>query len=302
MAKRGFTLLIIPRTDGPVRTFGVPRSFLVRLLSVLAVAVLLSLYLVYDYISVRRDAAELARLRTVTADQEKQIASLAGRLERFGARIDELGALDRKIRIAANIESSRDKQEILGIGGSVPEERRISSRLEGDRQAVLQEIARGVDQLDQEAVRQEKSFVQILQFLNRQRSIVATTPSIWPVRGLVTSEFGARSSPFGGGKEFHEGIDIATQHGTAVRAPADGVVLDAGWQSGLGNMIKLDHGRGLSTLYGHLSRIQVRQGAMIRRGEIIGFVGNTGRSTGSHLHYSVLFSGVAVNPRNYLRP
>lgn len=302
MAKRGFTLLIIPRADGPVRTFGVPRSFLVRLLSVLAVAVLLSLYLVYDYISVRRDAAELARLRTVTADQEKQIAGLAGRLERFGARIDELGALDRKIRIAANIESSRDKQEILGIGGAVPDERRISTRLEGDRQAVLREIARGVDQLDQEAVRQEKSFVQILQFLNRQRSIVATTPSVWPVRGLVTSEFGLRSSPFGGSKEFHEGIDIATPHGTLVRAPADGVVLEVGWQGGLGNRIKLDHGRGLSTLYGHLSRIQVRQGAMIRRGEIIGFVGNTGRSTGSHLHYSVLFSGVAVNPRNYLRP
>jgi len=270
--------------------------------AVLSIVVLLSLYLVYDYITVRRDASELARLRAVTGNQEKQIVELAGRLERVGARIDELKEFDRKIRIAANIESSRDKQEILGIGGAVPDEGLVPSRLEGDRQTILQEIVRGVEKLDEEAARQEKSFVRILQFLNRQRSIVAATPSLWPVRGLVTSEFGTRSSPFGGGREFHEGIDIATQRGTPVRAPADGVILEASRESGFGNMVKVDHGRGLSTLYGHLSRIAVRQGAMVRRGQVIGYVGNTGRSTGSHLHYGVYFSGVAVNPRSYLRP
>ena len=301
MAKRGFTLLIIPRADGPVRTFGVPRSFLVRLLSVLAVAVLLSLYLVYDYISVRRDAAELARLRTVTADQEKQIAGLAGRLERFGARIDELGALDRKIRIAANIESSRDKQEILGIGGAVPDERRISTRLEGDRQAVLREIAQGVDQLDQEAVRQEKSFVQILQFLNRQRSIVATTPSIWPVTGWVTSEFGRRTNPFGGRSEFHTAIDIATKLGAPIKAPANGIVSNVEKRPDVGLMIQIEHGRGIGTLYAHLFRAAVSKGQVVKRGDVIGYVGNSGRSTGAHLHYSVSLNGVYVNPRNYLR-
>jgi murein DD-endopeptidase MepM/ murein hydrolase activator NlpD len=302
MAKRGFTLLIIPRTDGPVHTFGVPRSLLAGVAAVLSVVVLLSLYLVYDYITVRRDASELARLRAVTGNQEKQIVELAGRLERVGARIDELKEFDRKIRIAANIESSRDKQEILGIGGAVPGEGLVPSRLEGDRQAILQEVVRGVERLDEEAARQEKSFVRILQFLNRQRSIVAATPSLWPVRGLVTSEFGTRSSPFGGGREFHEGVDIATQLGTPVRSPADGVILEASRESGFGNMVKVDHGRGLSTLYGHLSRVAVRQGTMVRRGQVIGYVGNTGRSTGSHLHYGVYFSGVAVNPRSYLRP
>jgi murein DD-endopeptidase MepM/ murein hydrolase activator NlpD len=118
----------------------------------------------------------------------------------------------------------------------------------------------------------------------------------------VTSEFGYRSSPFGGGREYHEGIDIATHQGTAVRSPADGVILEAGREGGLGLMVKIDHGRGLSTVYGHLSRIAVRQGAIVRRGEAIGHVGNTGRSTGSHLHYAVYFSGVAVNPRSYLGP
>ncbi|NPU84583.1 MAG: M23 family metallopeptidase [Syntrophaceae bacterium] len=302
MAKRGFTLLIIPRRDGPVHTFGIPGSLLTGLAAVLATVVLLSLYLAYDYISIRRDASELARLRAVTGNQEKQIVDLAGRLERYGARIDELKEFDRKIRIAANIESNRDKQEILGIGGTVPDERLVPSRLDGDRQAILKEVVRGVDRLEQDAAAQEKSFVQILKFLNRQRSVIASTPSLWPVRGLVTSEFGTRSSPFGGGREHHDGIDIATQQGMPIRVPADGVVLEAARQSGLGNMVKVDHGRGLSTTYGHMSRIAVRQGAIVRRGEIIGYVGNTGRSTGSHLHYSVHFSGVAVNPRSYLRP
>lgn len=301
MAKRGFTLLIIPRKDGPVHTFGIHGSLLKGLAAVLAVVVLSSLYFAYDYISVRRDAAELARLRAVTGNQEKQIVDLVGRLERYSNRMNELSEFDRKIRIAANIEGSRDKQVILGIGGAVPDERMVPSRLDGDRQAILTQVVQGVDRLEQEAAAREKSFVQILQFLNRQRSVVAATPSLWPVRGMVTSEFGYRSSPFGGGREYHEGIDVATQHGTPVRAPADGVVLEASMQSGYGNVVKLDHGRGLSTLYGHLSRIAVRKGTIVRRGEVIGYVGNTGRSTGSHLHYSVYFSGVAVNPRNYLR-
>lgn len=301
MAKRGFTLLIIPRRDGPVHTFGLPGSLLVGFAAVLAFVILVSLYMTYDYISVRRDAAELARLRAVTGNQEKQIVELAGRLERYNARIDELREFDRKIRIAANIEGSKEKQEILGIGGAVPEERLSPSRLDGDRQVILKEVVRGVDRLEQEAAAQEKSFVQILQFLNRQRSVIAATPSLWPVRGLVTSGFGTRSSPFGGDREFHDGIDIATQHGTPIRVPADGVVLEAAMQRGYGNVVKVDHGRGLSTLYGHMSRIAVRKGAIVRRGEVIGYVGNTGRSTGSHLHYSVYFSGVAVNPRNYLR-
>ncbi len=301
MAKRGFTLLIIPRKDGPVHTFGVPGALLGGLAAVLAVVILSSLYFAYDYIAVRRDAAELARLRAVTGNQEKQIVDLAGRLERYSARMNELSEFDRKIRIAANIEGNRDKQVILGIGGSVPEERMVPSRLDEDRQAILTQVVQGVERLEREAASREKSFVQILQFLNRQRSVVAATPSLWPVRGLVTSEFGYRSSPFGGGREFHEGIDIATKHGTPVRAPADGVVLEASIQSGYGNVVRVDHGRGLSTLYAHLSRIAVRKGAIVRRGEVVGYVGNTGRSTGSHLHYSVYFSGVAVNPRGYLR-
>ncbi|MEK6655481.1 MAG: M23 family metallopeptidase, partial [Thermodesulfobacteriota bacterium] len=125
-------------------------------------------------------------------------------------------------------------------------------------------------------------------------------PSLWPVKGWVTSEFGRRISPFGGERELHRGIDIATKFGQAIQAPAAGVVAEVTYQNDVGRTILIDHGHGLSTSYAHLSKAVVRPGAPVRKADRIGYVGNTGRSTGSHLHYSVMLNGVAVNPRKYL--
>lgn len=117
---------------------------------------------------------------------------------------------------------------------------------------------------------------------------------------LFSSKFGRRISPFGGEREFHKGLDIATEYGRAVQAPADGVVAEVTYDNDVGRMILIDHGHGLSTSYAHLSQAAVRPGAPVRKGDRIGYVGNTGRSTGSHLHYSVMLNGVAINPRKYL--
>jgi murein DD-endopeptidase MepM/ murein hydrolase activator NlpD len=100
--------------------------------------------------------------------------------------------------------------------------------------------------------------------------------------------------------EIHKGIDIATRFGRTVQAPADGIIAEVAYKQDLGKMVRIDHGHGISTLYGHLSQAVVRVGTTVRKGERIGHVGNTGRSTGSHLHYAVMLNGVAVNPRNYL--
>jgi len=116
----------------------------------------------------------------------------------------------------------------------------------------------------------------------------------------VTSEFGWRTSPFGGDREFHKAIDIATRFGKPIQAPADGIVAEAVFQHDVGQMIRIDHGHGISTFYGHLSKAVVRVGATVRKGDRIGYVGNSGRSTGSHLHYAVMLNGVPVNPRKYL--
>ena len=129
----------------------------------------------------------------------------------------------------------------------------------------------------------------------------ADAPSLWPVEGRVTSSFGERQDPFNGEGAFHAGIDIAAPYGTAVRATADGYITKAGFGSGYGREIVIDHGHDLETLYGHLSSMAVLEGEHVTRGQIIGYVGQSGRSTGPHLHYEVRVHDVPVNPHKYMR-
>jgi murein DD-endopeptidase MepM/ murein hydrolase activator NlpD len=129
---------------------------------------------------------------------------------------------------------------------------------------------------------------------------LADAPSLWPVQGIVTSSFGARLDPFKGEGAFHTGIDIATSVGDAVRAPADGTVLKAGTGTGYGREVIIDHGQGIQTLYAHLSGFAVIAGQDVRRGDILGYVGSSGHSTGPHLHYEVRIHDTPVNPSKYL--
>ncbi len=127
------------------------------------------------------------------------------------------------------------------------------------------------------------------------------TPSIYPLVGKINDEFGLRRNPFGGStSEFHPGLDISGEKGDTVIAPADGVVMKSGWTGGYGNMVEIDHNNGLTTRYGHLSQVEAVVGEEIRRGQPIGKVGSTGRSTGPHLHYEVRVEGEAVDPHSYL--
>jgi murein DD-endopeptidase MepM/ murein hydrolase activator NlpD len=158
-----------------------------------------------------------------------------------------------------------------------------------------------MDRLLADASDRERSLSELQDFLHAQRSIAAVTPSIWPVRGWVTSEFGLRTNPFGRRAEFHTAIDIATKLGAPIEAPADGIVKNVEKRPDTGLMIQIEHGRGIQTLYAHLFRTAVSKGQVVKRGEVIGYVGNSGRSTGAHLHYAVSLNGVYVNPRKYLR-
>jgi murein DD-endopeptidase MepM/ murein hydrolase activator NlpD len=129
----------------------------------------------------------------------------------------------------------------------------------------------------------------------------ADAPSLWPIEGRVTSSFGERQDPFNGEGAFHAGIDIAAPFGTAVRATADGDITKAGMGTGYGREITIDHSHDLETVYGHLSSFAVVEGEHVTRGQIIGYVGQSGRSTGPHLHYEVRVHDVPVNPHKYLR-
>jgi len=129
----------------------------------------------------------------------------------------------------------------------------------------------------------------------------ANLPTVWAHLGKINNEFGFRRNPFGGRTyEFHAGMDIDGERGDAVVAPASGVVTEAGWKGGYGQMIEIDHGNGLKTRYGHLSRIGVAPGDTLTRGQVIAQVGSTGRSTGPHLHYELRLNDRPINPRRFL--
>jgi len=295
-----FTLMIIPSRKSGVKKISVSRVVIRNILIASIVTILVTLYVVYDYASIKRDRAELVRLRTQTKEQSQQFLDLAIKIDGFADRMEGLRQFDKKIRILSADQTSRDRKLPLGIGGS-DKETRVKELLDQDQQKLITGIREEIVKLNEDANDREKSFNELLNFLHEQKSILAATPSIWPVKGWVTSEFGVRESPFRTGVEFHKGLDISTRFGKEVVAPADGLVIVSAYDQQEGNFIRIDHGRGLATGFAHLSRMAVKQGVRVKKGDIIGYVGDTGRSTGSHLHYSVFINNVPVNPRKYLK-
>jgi murein DD-endopeptidase MepM/ murein hydrolase activator NlpD len=300
MPENFYTLLILPKKDSSAKKISLSGT-LVKGVCIFSMGLILfTMYFSYDYIHIRREQAELKRLKQQTAEQRKQIEGLVTKVDQFAVKMDELRQFDKKIRIMANLVTGRDKEQLLGIGGPMSEENRVRSKMAADDKAMIAGIGRHVDRLMDDALSREQSFTALLAYLKEKKSLLASTPSIWPVAGWVTSEFGQRISPFGSDKEFHKGIDIATRIGKLIQAPADGIVAEVAFQHDVGQMVRIDHGHGISSFFGHLSKAAVRTGVTVRKGDRIGYVGNTGRSTGSHLHYAVMLNGIPVNPRKYL--
>lgn len=299
MSDNLFTLMIIPNRKSGVKKISFRKVFLRNILIASIVAVFVTLYIVYDYTSIKRDRAELARLRTLTQEQSQKLRDLGMKMDEFSDRMDELRQFDKKIRVLA-YETSLGKKLPMGIGGT-DNENRIKDLLDKDNDKIIMEMRHNLEKLNADASEREKSFNELMAFLQEQKSILASTPSLWPVKGWITSEFGWRNSPFRSGREFHNGIDVSTRYGKEILAPADGLIMSTGYHPQEGNSLRMNHGHGFTSAFLHLSKINVKQGMRVKRGDVIGYVGDTGRSTGPHLHYSVYVNNVAVNPKKYLR-
>jgi len=191
-----------------------------------------------------------------------------------------------------------------GPAGGTEEERLLLGALPVET-VEEQNLALGIldsrlDGLPDEARRQTSTLRQLLGYYQGRETLLRSTPSVYPAHGWVTSEFGVRDDPFTAERIMHAGIDVATREGSPVLAPADGVVTFAGNRGGYGNMVILEHGFGFSTVYGHMQKMTVKAGERVKRGVQVGAVGNTGRSTGPHVHYEVRVNGIPVNPRLFL--
>lgn len=299
--KEYFTFMFLPGPNERVRTLSISKFALKSVFLSFMAALVLSLYLGYEYNDAKDKVWELRSVREELMQQKAQVQSFALNLLDYKRQMFLLRDLDTKLRRAVSLGPRDKAQQVLGIGG--PDELGLQNLAilgEKKQEEALKEMHQELSQLKGAASRQETSFQMLIEYFEDKRSLYASTPSIWPTRGWVTSHFGNRMSPFSGIVKFHEGIDIAAQTGTPIMAPADGVVIKAGFVTGYGNLLELSHGYGIKTAFAHNSRLNVKAGQRVKRGDVIAYVGDTGSSTGPHLHYEVRMNGLPVNPVRYM--
>ena len=332
---KSYTILLVPDRDAKVKKIRVEHRVLVRVAICAAVVALGFVGMMAHYFSVVGKVAENGLIRAENLElqnrwreAEQKFAHIndeLDRVKRLNSNLRHITALndpDRALSVEKP-EASASGQQPEFIGGGVANEpvqagvgavgmgrpapggegRMIADgnvKLPSAAPEVEGDLLKSLDDLDKKVKVQEQEARSLKSYFEDQQALLASAPSIWPVRGWVTSDFSVRLDPYTGEKVMHEGLDVAAGLGTPVRAPADGTVVFNGIEGGYGHVLVLDHGYGLKTRYGHLSRIDVKVGEKVRRGQLVAAVGNSGRSTGPHLHYEVRVNGVADNPRKFI--
>jgi murein DD-endopeptidase MepM/ murein hydrolase activator NlpD len=300
LSKRYVTILFLSSdSTGKTGNITLPVWFLKAARNLLIILILGFSFIVYDYGHMRLAATELTKLRKENTSQKIELQTLSSKITDIESGMAKLKLFDKKLRIIANLEELNQSEEVMGMGGASPDEDTFPT-LGARRNALINQMHSDLTQLEGEAVLQERSFTELQEFLLKQSSLLASTPAIMPTRGWTTSTFGKRKDPFTGRRQRHRGMDISNRVGTPVVAPADGIVTKIMRMASLGRLVEVSHGYGIKTRYGHLSKTFVKVGQKVKRGKKIAAMGNTGRSTGPHLHYEVIVNGVHVNPSRYV--
>lgn len=319
-----YSIIVVAEETAPVRRFEIRKDLVRQLIWCAGIAAVLLTVCLGDYVRVRIAQSELDQLRVEVADQRDQIASFDATLNGVRSTLSNISEFERKVRIIANLPGSAATggEEVAEVGIDSPEPEppldgsgisaptgaplpeapsEPQARIEvGSGESLIAALQRGAAQLGEVAISQERSLAEVAGQLESKRAHLASTPAIWPTKGWLTSRFGTRVSPFTNQKQFHAGIDIAGERGTDVFAPAQGKVVFSGNRGPLGKSIIIDHGYGVRTQYGHGDDLYVKTGESVQRGQRIAALGNSGRSTGPHLHYVVEVKGKAVNPLDFI--
>lgn len=335
MENKSYTILIASNRHGETLKFTIRASWLKALSFLGFCLTLLAATAALDYFGLLLKANENRFLHAENSMLKKQFQVAEEKLSSLEASLERIQNFTKKLNLITNVEdderalklalspASRDGGAGQGesVGGSAvtrlpSSEFLIREPPAADRPFVDEKsgelgVAREsnrdfaslsvrIDRAMRQSQLREQGVLQLWDTLSERQSLLASTPSIKPTRGWFTSRFGYRADPFTNRAEMHAGLDMAAPPGTPVYAPADGIVSYVGHESGYGKLVSIDHGYGVVTRYGHNSRVFVEQGQRVRRWDVISAVGNTGRSTGAHLHYEVRIHGIAVDPINYI--
>ncbi|MCG3114786.1 MAG: M23 family metallopeptidase [Candidatus Manganitrophus sp. SA1] len=289
-----YTVVILPSPTSEPYRFSLSKKTCKYLIGFSSVLILVLAGFFVQYFLMLGQITELKDLRKETKTQKIQIQSFLTSIDDLKNQMNRLIELDQKLRVITDI-GPRKEVGVMGLGGQ--EEVDLSHP---DSSNLMTSIQLDLGDLQAKAIAQEKSFQELTEAVQSRQSLWASTPSIWPTTGWLTSGYGNRVSPFTGRVSKHNGIDIASRQDTPVIAPATGVVSYTGFDSGLGKLIKINHGYGIMTYYGHLAKAAVKVGQKVKRGDVIAYVGSTGLSTGPHLHYEIYVNDVPVNPMRYI--
>jgi len=286
--------VVIERTDGSrIVRLPAPRWLVSVAVGIGGLALVAAGALYTDYVALKQQREQFAALETRLLEQQQVIDGFQQRVSRVRAEVDSWRDLREKIWQPFGPDAGALVRG-TGVGGGT-----AMRHLEnpGPRLSILDEL----DQLTAVVTEEGDSLRTLERFIGKAGKVLASLPSRWPVRGPVNSDFGGRSSPWSSSSsEFHSGLDIGATRGTAVFAPAPGTVVFAGQHAEYGVALVIDHGNDIKTLYGHLTKVTVAQDQKVQRGQPVGLTGNTGRSSGPHLHYEIQVKGQPVNPRSYL--
>ena len=296
LISKRYTIVLADRSTGVVRRFTISLwPTLGFVAGVFALPVLIGLGARW---SARSTVAELERsniaLQIENASYREATGQLAGQISSLQSAVDSLGlqaVVDPNAKAAMDKLPDMVKSRAMGGGGLTTTPALLSNMLSPDMTfGVLSDLLGSM-----------ASRLDIMRNgVERRQALAAATPSIWPVSGWLTSRYGNRRDPFTGGADFHPGLDISADYGQPVHATADGTIALAERSGSYGNLVEIDHGYGIVTRYGHLSRFRATAGQQVHRGDVIGYVGSTGRSTSAHLHYEILLNGKLTNPLKLL--
>ncbi|OEF99678.1 hypothetical protein BHF71_07940 [Vulcanibacillus modesticaldus] len=302
MKKNPFlTVMVIPHTERGPMTLRVSVYFVRFILTFILVGLMFSSLWAYKYIYIKREKASLQLIQSdnqkIIEEYSENYLSLYQEVKKLKEQMIGLQQLEEQIRIKNGFDPSKSyfsKENQLVLSGINNKSKMTASTL------TIKTTKETIESLQNTLPEKEKSLNELLQLLEERNETLLSIPSINPTVGRITSKFGYRSDPFNNNRSFHNGLDIANAFGTPIYSTADGIVTFSGRNGGYGNQIVINHGNGLETVYAHNSKNLVKKGDFVRKGQLIAYMGSTGRSTGSHLHYEVRKNGRRVNPSNYI--
>ena len=300
MPQKNHKFIFQAESDRRVRQWHFSLERLLVRIGVLAVIASAAFYFSADWLTGILYNTKLTEMQKNYSDLSSTVVNLHNRVETLNSQMSLIEEKDKAVRTYADLPEIDESVRELGIGGVMVNENAKIDNLLPDFTSTITSLELDIDALTRKVKLELSSYEEIYDKVQENSDRIKSIPTIRPVNGgYMNADFGYRIDPFDRVNRFHYGQDITVKTGTPIYAPADGVVKIARYMGGFGKSLKVDHGFGYTTFYAHLSKFNVERGKRIKRGDIIGYVGNTGRSTGPHLHYEVHYYGKPQNPLDY---